>query len=1054
MKLFISLCIIAAVQAAVLDEFLHELPSWVTPTSKGTVCGCAYLADASRALVAYRYRSFGGFREIDPNYKCSCIDGQLLNQDTESDFTVADVDGTNLCSNQSINVTAAYDATATACIDPLGFTCGGNAGVRISTMTELSTSTFVDPATDLLVSGQYCAKLIARVECTTPSCNSLPLDCKLANEYEPWGSCIALGAKCVKKRVLQITQNATTGGYPCPSIEERTQTIDCIAAECAAIPCVTSTYKITGNCSASCGVATQNVTTYRITSTLLDRCVASNNTPVSYETVDCTSNLPCKNDSTTIPIDITCATVGNAGFRGAAPRYIEVRFQRSVSFNHTNLTLATSFKLTDTLSGRRYGIKANESYFSGSSLFLRLLVPEDSMLGLTGSIFQVDYTPVLGARTAIYVGSAVINGFKCITTDESPPVMLAAFVNSLDPETELPSWGFVFSEIIKISGSDPGYMSYADFNFTGFTDFDPNYRESSVASIGVSLMFQGIVPYSAPDPPPEGEGGESTFHEMSNHENIRLMSLMTVLPNASVWINYNSAGVNEDFAGNKLVNGGFRAHIPFQILGGYGENQTYSFPDGVGSIYQAYSNNSNGIVDSVQLTTIVPYQLATLTQYLSDIKLQATYTDANLSFTVSYNAVRYVLADAVVPLYETSDPHGLKPTLHFAVADDNLPIALGHPNASVTYNFIWFYEAGLMLDPGDFFVRPLYIANATVTSVQGPRIVNATGTSGTSTVVIQFSGTSANGQYSVSDFLLKTTRSLSFASILSQTATTVTLSVSEVLNFTDFVGASVIHYDLQNQGILSTSSAPLNDSLGSLPAIKSVLFLNTLPSDSNVWTQARIVFDAPVDASTTASFLTFNTTNPFITAITPTSIAVEDDVATVELTVDCTGYCADTSRDASVSATSVSSVTGASSLLYQQTTIRDITPPKLVSVTEIDKKYLFVFSEGLTTPVDTSGIHPRPESCEEIPDYVARCLFAGQKTTSDVFLLSKSAAVGRDGISSEDQYSNPLEAKSCGSRLLDSLDDPWSQAGAYGSLVAGSLTLLAGLVFGVKKAVC
>lgn len=1054
MKQFILFFVIAAVQAVVQDEFLRQLPTWVSSASKGTVCACAYLADASQTLVAYRYNSFGGFQEIDPNYKCSCIEGQVLNQDTASDFAAVDVDGATLCSNRSINVTEAYSATETECVDPLGFTCGGNAGVRLATMTEIETLTVAFPSSDLLTTGQYCAKLIARVACTTPSCNPLPLDCQLASDYDPWGSCIALGTKCVKTRVLRVLQNATTGGYPCPPIEERTQTIDCIEAECSAIPCVTSTYDIVGNCSATCGVATQNVTTYQITSTLLDRCVASNNTPVSYETVECTSNLPCKNSSTTLPIDITCATVGNAGFRGAAPRYIEVRFERSVSFNHTNLTLATSFKLTDTTSGRRYGIKANESYFSGSSLFLRLLVPEDSTLGLTGSTFQVDYVPVLGSRTAIYVESVVINGFKCITSDESPPVILDVFVNSLDPEPEIYTWAFLFSEPITKSGSeDPTYISLADFNVTGFIDLDPAYKTYDLPWIttGVQVMYEAVIPYSSPEPPPEGEGGESMFHELNYHENIRLMSLITVLPNASVWIDYNSAGINVDFSGNKLVDGEFREHIPFQLLGGDGVNETYNFPVGVGSVYQAYSNNSNGVIDSVQLATVIPYQLGTLTQSLSDIKLRATYSDTNLSYTISYNAVRYVFADRV-SVYGESDPYGLKPTLHFAVADDNIPIAIGHPNANVTYELIWFYEAGLMLYPGDFFVRPLYISNATVTSVQGPRLVNATGTSGSSIVTVAFSSVSTHGEYVVSDFLLKTSRSLSFVSIVNQTSTTVTLEVSDLLNFTDFVSASIVYYDLQSQGVLTTSTVPLNDSLGGMPAIASVLFYNTQPSVSDLWTEARIVFDAPIDATAAASFLTFNSTNPFITAITPTSITVDDNVATVSLSVQCTGYCADTGRDASVAATSVLATTGASSIFYQKSTIQDVTRPKLISVTEIANSYLFAFSERLTSPVDWSGIHPAPESCEEIPTYVARCLFAGQKTSSDVFLLSKSAAVGSDGVSSEDQYTNPLEAQTCGSRLLDSLDDPWAQAGAYGSLVAGSLTMLTGLIFGIKKA--
>lgn len=1029
------LCTVSAIGTGDLVNFIY--PSWIVPTDQGTVCACVLTATPLWASVAGRNLAFNLYSTVDSNYTCSCatainisMNGMVVSASLVGNYT-------ELCSDSGITATAPFPTgdDIPLCTDFLGNTCGGAEGVIDVTRTEYSTgyaasinetsATFIEGAQ----TATFCTKVRTRIKCITPACTQGLQDCVLNNTYSEWSECVASSGSCVKRREKKIIVNSTGGGVPCPSFQDRTQTIACLTEECNRVSCAYTTYTVKGTCNTTCGLGYLTETVYNVSYTPLSVCGIGNNTVISTRLVPCGFyNLPCSASNATQPISVTCAITGNQGRYGNAPRYIRINFGATVVSNHTNNSLAASLDIRVQSSGLPFYIAANESYFSGSYLYLKLLIANDNCQGLTGETFNVTYSSIVGSHGALLVGEVPIPVFSCLTTDESPPVAIYAMGDTPAVYISGRAACLVFSERIFNGGDLPGTNINANqVIFSG---------GSGTAIFGEAIGVTTNNRYAC-DFFTETDPDDRWVWSANSYAKLNLS-----VPCEIVDSNGNYANIS-----------GYNDPVPFWI---FTEDGNYSLPAGCGGTARLISNNTENVLDTAIISHVLPINSRGEGVNLGDefvAELTATYENSDYLVTLGSSQMKCMEA------YPYTEPG--------PVACYTWAVTLGVQNDTVLSRQAFLPSNAILtkfsVTPPtaliDAFNQPTYTWYATGPLppfadmlTEGPRVIQALISPNSTDMMVNFSFPRQSGAlFRANDFLVAgTSIHYSVDSILNQTADSLWLRLSSKITIDDIETGALVYQDSENTALRKVTQVDLSSLVGPRPEMISI---NTAAAPgSKVWTEVKISFDSDVSSiENLLDSVVFNSTNPQITSIVPTSATVAESVATVKIAVSCLDECSDTGTSISVVSKDVIGANGISSRSTGKIVPLDNVKPTLTGAFEVGAgEIILTVSEKLQDSDVAIEMLPEGGECQVIPENEIVCIFGGEVTANSLAILEDSAVVGLDGIESNGYVGAPVVPRKCGSCTIGDLSTWWMVYSIF-ALVSFGASIVGASAYGLYR---
>lgn len=387
--LFVFIC---AANAKLLSGI--TLPTWALslPAVQGTACTCrADSADfgghVTTPIVAgcHPIDDLLPALESDPEYRCGCgtYASNLTCWQAGSSVTseLANVDPT-ACDSINVTTSSTSDSLTIAppCLDANGNSCGNAPGMITYTSRSYTRN---------LVS-LCCAVTVLRIQCTTPSCSSVPVNCLLGS-FTDWSPCqLSPTGQPYKFRYKPVIHDGSNGGTLCSQLADRCQEQACSDTELLPLRCTYINTSVSSTCSSPCGSGTYTVTTYNISLITKPACtVPTDSEIVSTDTLPCATNLPCADLEGTRPVNYTCNYTGNTGYNNADVRWINVNFGGNISTNMSMTDLGRSFAVYHSRSKRPFSVVASATTFSGTVVTLKMASYGVDLEGSTGHPLEV-----------------------------------------------------------------------------------------------------------------------------------------------------------------------------------------------------------------------------------------------------------------------------------------------------------------------------------------------------------------------------------------------------------------------------------------------------------------------------------------------------------------------------------------------------------------------------------------------------------------------------------------------------------------------------------------
>lgn len=820
----------------------------------------------------------------------------------------------------------AWTNTAPVCRSSTNQTCSsvaGDIGLRSGLLFELNV--FPDKPTDTT-----CFATFIRTECVLPECGPPPQDCVLG-DYGPYGDCILDGEVCTKKSVQPIIQEGLNGGYECPSIEARTRTVECTEVECDRVKCNYSVFEVYEPCIGLCG--TSLVTILTVNASITGSPVCDPVVILQTEQEICATNMPCSRQNASEPVVPLCAIYGNTGFRNSSFLYVSIQFDANLTFNGTNGSLASQFRLSHGATNRTILIDPERSYVRNNEIRLYTSIDSDDAEGLTGSTVFVWYYPASSSNGSLFtIAGETFPSFSCSTEDHSPPSVVFVSAEQLPTlSPPIPYFFFKFSEdnIEFCNSSSPA--TTAILRITGAT----------------LLPNSSVIEFSS------FEGGNQQWYGVSFPIEWSTSAVMYLTFNTSAFC---------DAAGNALV--GYDS----PILVNHHLNMTSVLPyDMKGSIKFTVDPVAQHLT-SLLLVSVYPIEKSAITNSL--IYFAISIVSSNASIAVSQPLAYAVKFDADS---DYSD-YASKATLLFS--GDSATIGL---NSSFSINYIGLENLISMpfqMSAVDYFMK------GQISYFTAAYIVNVSAAPGSDDLRIRFSKLRSNNiPYGIFDVIYSGRNFVRGYVGEEDNGLVMILRMGFVYDYTMFQD-TVTFFDQTAKGNPYINIVTVSNALGPRPTVVAAILSRT--SDSLLQpNRLAIKYSTTIGYFGVANILTdsvkLNWTQPSISSVTAVDYAVVDDTITYVLSVTCvTTPCREALTNLFVSARGMFSEDSNLAASYEYQPVAVINSPSLVSVTEIqDGLFVLALSTAIQTDVETirTALEPVPDECSLFSQFSAVCLF-------------------------------------------------------------------------------
>jgi hypothetical protein len=855
------------------------------------------------------------------------------------------------------------------CVDSLGLRCGGRVGNRVGVRRELMVepSDLYPPSTGAF----YISQAQYFTMCTTPLCGPSDIDCVVAPDYGPWTSCFAYNGYYIKKRSKPILAAASGFGIPCPSEEERTQSINCTEAEQVRLLCQFEQITSIGECFNACGVSQRNVTVTNVTTTPLPACEQAviGKRTVSVVTDGCPVNLPCSRSDPTAPTYVNCSTRGNAGYRGSNAAYVQIDFDVDLLFTGNVSALASRFTVKNTVSGRLMSLAANQLSVHESSIRLWFIDSPTDMDMSTGAQFSVYYShpnatlndTANDLRTA---NDETFQSFICTTVDRSPPVLVYAvhYLNGENVQLLL-----TFSEVVQDISGNPN-ISPSGASETGFESNPFGEGDFMATSPGIFFSFQSFVPLVSSSP--TLALGVDTFMDVAENPNtlannvtiVDIDDMTSVIPadasdSIKFYLTENSQLLKGLYIPSVLpllydtlsdADNSYAVFLTVRYAIAPG-NQTIQSTQ---ILFEQDDLNADYWINSVYVAFNGPASLL-----LNTSSVFETQSMLGSDFQLSSVKQRFLVQSTSNPTVQTF-AFGTGYAIEYNGTGQVIPTLIGDKTVQVFLPNNTEYRSTNRLVSA--FVRPTstdlrLIFSADVGEEEGPTLAS----------YVQYQGINSIVEYA------------------STVGTVVTVTLRFPFTYSMFDTDYLLFF--QPNGSSSVNPAQvrtvISNSLGPRPMVFSALLSRVgtlfLPNRLVVTYTGRIgTFGV---SNILQDSIKFNWTNPLISAITATDYSISGAVITYTISVTCrSNPCINMDLGLRVSARGMIDDNGNLASLYENVPVIDVTSPQISSSTELIRGVVTVtLSKDFVATAQQlkSAIRPTPTTVSVVPDNTAFCVF-------------------------------------------------------------------------------
>lgn len=864
------------------------------------------------------------------------------------------------CFNQQWQLVLPYwSFSSSVCTNRLNLTCGGMAGTR--TITSYLYVRNICPGYTI----DKCQVDIRAADCWTPPCPIPVADCSVATEYGPWSACEAYQDSCQKRRVKEILTNATGGGVECPSLESRTQITECTAIECQRIRCNYTTVTVVGNCSAPCGPALVNTTVFNVSLTPLSICSQGMEPVASVAYNNCTTNLPCKSNDPVTPINISCYTSGVQGAASQAISKVVIDLGlHDLSFNGTNTSLASSFRVTHSLSGRPFFIDPNRMNVSGNGgtvIELGLLIAEHDMEPSTGYILDILYTPVAdGTNGTLYAGGIKLTSFRCTTEDRVPPAIMYA----------------------SATYQDEGVNSAETNGMITFTEDVWPCVDPTESFYGSDFSWSTLT----------GSAGDLIpINEWEYPFTFAFAGTPRVYPNTTV--TFLSAGIACDRAGNPNL--GSLTPVAVEVH----ENITTLLPETGGDTIKLYQNNETKLINTVAVFSRVPLDVDFLQTNLGQIQVTAIYRNETSGgiVTVTGNGTSIKFEN-----YDNTAGTATQFVLEFDTSSITWNVSAS--NNLTLYNFTVTYpptvQDAIVLPPVLVIVTPNISISYPSTNVPSPRVLSAQAFVGGTTLIITFDRPKSGGRaFQQQDFIYSGLNRVLYLG--SQLDRVVELEMGASFTYSMFGSDRITFTDSTPTNQATASTVQVSNALGPRPLITSAALERS--ANAEMWDTLRVVMNEDIGSFSIAPLsggIFFTWTSPLIQSIEVTDYTVSGATIYYKLTPACAdSVCFDIDTPIFVTIRGINNALGVLMEDFESVRVVDLNPPKPVSAIKLEGSvYFLTFNKQISASSNqlVDSIIPKPESCQYLPDTTTTCYYAEDLCGGDLSSVSFESATVRD----------------------------------------------------------
>jgi len=962
------LTVLCALLCTALCQYETLLPSWAGASNPGGVCSCVttgigWFTPTGNSISRMKCFAYGNatFFDYSSGRLCPCIGSNeawlcRAAQETGAVYSTTGqfaVDTDTICAEAVYFNRGYQERTGLVCYDQFGQTCGYKRGTY---STAAYYSGYLSPGglvSDTPEPGytRYCYVHRWRGACITPACPGQVVDCVLSDTYGPWSECRAVNGQCIQSRVKAILNNGTELGVQCPSLEQRTETVECLSStECDRVLCNFTQITSVGNCSVTCGDGTKNVSVYNISSVPLPRCTANITRIVSSTAVPCGTTLPCSTINPAEAATVSCATVGSQGFRYSAPLYINVTLSGVTTLvsNFSNASLLTAFTIKNRQSGRVIDLTTSGHYISGTTLFLKLLVLDSNNQGSTGDLYSVTYAPKQGVPGALIADGFSLPGFICNTVDMSPPALTHALYDNLSSTRRLV---YFFSEPVTLCSSPGSSLQNSFFTLIGTTNV---VTTGTMTSVNSNRVWRRSVSNSA-----------------------SYASNAQVIPNATAFC---------DESGNANV---YRPSEPIPML--LQPQNTYAvLPTGANLTWMFFVNKTiSNVTNAAVITFPFVTQWSELLAQTDAIKAFVSYTSNGTTYY--NNASRSAIYNEDVDTFGEEPSDVIRIIATFPTLMSSIYFPPDMPTSQEGIVFELRFESDLL---------PLALPTGWSGILIGDNQVNALPPPVLLYAITAFASNFVTAALSAPQTSAMTCDDINLAgygcSLVNSTNSTITFIAEDLLYGTmrvnlsqSSLGLPVQYVPANNTGVATPYYVPLSFIDGPPPTINNTVVTST--TSDVTYNQLQLTFDSPLDSSVTppTTAITVTSTDPYVESVTVQSVTVSGNTATVGINPVCVGTCENTHvGDLLVSVDdSFKGANGLSSKPITSAPVVDQTLPRINQAVEIDVGVVIVqFSEPLQS-FSKLGLVPAPSKYTYFSNNTYVCVFAQTVTKDSIFQI-------------------------------------------------------------------